>query len=296
MFTAVNGVRLFYDVLGEKLRIEADGALTEKPTLIALHGGPGGDHQSLRPQLDRFAARCQIVYLDQRGGGRSDHGPTDKWTLDQWADDVAALCGALGVGAPILLGVSGGAMVAANCLVRHPGLARAAILVNACARLELEALVAEFERRGGAQAGSAARNMYSRGALEDLGPFMRHCLPLYGRRAPVGLPPDGARATFNFAVSQYFFNDGGEAFRFDFRERLGAVTCPVLALVGAHDPITQPQWGAELAAALPPGVCQHVLFEDASHAIASDEPARFFHTVEAFIDRIASPALADKGR
>lgn len=288
MYATVNGVRLFYDVLGEKLRIEPNGTLTEKPTLIVLHGGPGGDHQSLRPGFDRFAQRCQIIYVDQRGGGRSEHGPAASWTLDQWADDVAGLSAALGIVKPILLGVSGGAMVAASVLSRHPALANAAILVNACARLQVEALVAEFSKRGGKPAEEAARNMYTRGAMQDLMPFMQHCLPLYSRRAPVGLPADGARTTFNFAVSQHFFNSGGEAFRFDFRDKLAGVTCPVLALVGAHDPITQPQWGRELAEALPAGKGELVMFEDSSHTISGDEPERFFDTVERFIDRVSA--------
>ena len=131
MFASVNGVRLFFDVVGEKLHIDG-AALKERPTLICLHGGPGGDHQSLRPDFDRFAQRAQVLYVDQRGGGRSGHGSPELWTLDQWADDVAGLCGALGVEKPIVIGVSGGAMVALSYLERYPGEARGAILVNAC--------------------------------------------------------------------------------------------------------------------------------------------------------------------
>jgi pimeloyl-ACP methyl ester carboxylesterase len=288
MYVSVNGVRLFFDVFGEKLRVQPNGALKERPTLVVLHGGPGGDHQSLRPGFDRFAERCQIIYLDQRGGGRSEHGPASGWSLDQWGDDVAGLCAALGIVKPILLGVSGGAMVALSCIARHPTLAGGAILVNACARLDMEEIITGFGERGGPVVEAAARGMYGRGAMEDLMPFMQHCLPLYSRRAPVGLPADGSRTTFHFAVSQHFFNGGGEGFRFDFRDKLSNVSCPVLALAGAHDPITQPQWGREVADALPAGQAEFVLFEESSHTISTDEPERFFETVERFIDRVSA--------
>ena len=104
MFVTVNGVRLFFDVLNPKLEL-VDGELFEKPVLVCLHGGPGGDHQSMRPFFDRFASCAQLVYLDQRGGGRSELGERAGWTLDQWGDDVAAFCDALGIDRPIVLGV-----------------------------------------------------------------------------------------------------------------------------------------------------------------------------------------------
>jgi hypothetical protein len=44
----VDGGRLFFDVLGAKF--VPDGfRMIERPTVIALHGGPGGDHS--RPVL-----------------------------------------------------------------------------------------------------------------------------------------------------------------------------------------------------------------------------------------------------
>lgn len=283
MFIRTNGVKLYFDVLNPQLEIVGE-LLKEKPPLICLHGGPGGDHQSLRPHLDRLASVAQVVYLDQRGGGRSDAGGPEHWTLDQWADDVAALCEALGLDRPIVLGVSGGAMVAQAFLARHCQRARAAILVNACARLDREVLVQGFADRGGPEAGAAARAMYERGAPEDVPAFFRHCLPLYSRRGVSAAPP-ASRATFNLAVSQHFFGPGGEAFRFDHRRVLGGVSCPVLVLSGAHDPVTRPEWGREVAEALPAGRAEFVLFADSSHALMADEPEAFFSAVEGFIGR-----------
>lgn len=281
MFARVPGARLYFDVLGPALAIGGDDALRERRTLICIPGGPGGDHQTLRPAFDRLGAFAQLIYLDPRGSGRSDAGAPESWTLDRWGDDVAAFADALGIERPIVLGVSGGAMIAASYAARHPDHAGGLVLVNACARLEKEAMVAGFAALGGAEAAAAARNMYDRGAPEDLEPFFQHCLPHYARRRTAETGSMSARVRFNFAVSRHFFTVSAEAFGFDFRGRLGAVACPALALAGAHDPVTRPEWARELAAALPN--CAYVEFSESSHMIASDEPERFYREVEAFL-------------
>jgi len=284
MFVTVNDVRLFFDVLNPKLEI--DGAsLKEKPVLVCLPGGPGGDHQTMRPAFDRFASVAQVIYLDHRASGRSDRDDPSCWTLDQWGDDVAAFCDALGLEKPIVLGVSGGALVTQAFLARHPDRAGGAILMNPCSRMEKEALIAGFARLGGPASEAAARAMYTRGAPEDVPAFFEHCLPFYSRRREfTDMRLSGGRSTFNLEVSQHFFGPGGEAWRYDHRERLGAVKTPVLALVGAHDPVTRPEWGREVAEALLPGVCEFHMLEEASHLILADEPDRFTTLVAGFIE------------
>jgi proline iminopeptidase len=283
MFVTVNGVRLFFDVLNPKL--EVDGAsLKEKPVLVCLPGGPGGDHQTLRPAFDRFTRVAQVVYLDHRASGRSDRGDPSRWTLDQWGDDVAAFCDALGLQKPIILGVSGGAIVTQAFLAQHPDRAGGAILVNPCSRMDKETLIAGFGRLGGAAAEAAARAMYTRGAPEDVPGFFQHCLPFYSNKRNFGdMRLSGGRSTFNLDVSQHFFGPGGEAWRYDHRGRFGGVRTPVLAICGAHDPVTRPEWGSEVAEAFPPGVCEFALFEESSHMVLGDEPERFTALVEGFI-------------
>jgi len=50
MRVQVNGVRLFFDVLGAELE-PVGSVMQKKPTLILLHGGPGFDHAIYRPAL-----------------------------------------------------------------------------------------------------------------------------------------------------------------------------------------------------------------------------------------------------
>lgn len=118
MRISVGDVTLYFDVDGAALRPDGD-AMTERPTPLLLHGGRGADHSLFKPEFDALADRCQIVYPDQRGSGRSDPGTPDTWTRYRWADDVAAVCAGLGIARTVLVGTSSGALVALNCAARR---------------------------------------------------------------------------------------------------------------------------------------------------------------------------------
>ena len=84
MKISVNGVKLYFDVEGAGLRPEGS-IMTEKPTLLLLHGGPGADHSLYKPYFSKLTDIAQVVYLDHRGNGRSDPASESTWNLAQWA-------------------------------------------------------------------------------------------------------------------------------------------------------------------------------------------------------------------
>src|SRR5689334_22909468 len=73
---AVNGVTLFERRTGEGV-----------PTVI-LHGGPGASHDYLLPGCDLLAEGRELIYYDQRGGGRS---PVGREVAVGWQEHVADL-------------------------------------------------------------------------------------------------------------------------------------------------------------------------------------------------------------
>lgn len=83
--------------------------------LIVLHGGPGASHDYLLPQLLSLAtlgSGFELVFYDQRGGGRSKTDDLTPITVDTHVNDFALLSTELGVrGAPIV-GYSWGALLA----------------------------------------------------------------------------------------------------------------------------------------------------------------------------------------
>src|SRR3954449_9696953 len=105
MLARVNGTQLYVDVDGPQLRGER-GKLVERPTLVVLHGGPGFDQGYLRPGLGDLRDHAQVVFVDLRGQGRSGRPPIDSCTLEQMADDVAAVSAVLGLDDPVVFGHS----------------------------------------------------------------------------------------------------------------------------------------------------------------------------------------------
>src|ERR1700694_2503753 len=111
MYLKVNGTRLFFDVVGSSLQ-PAEQEMKPKPIVIALHGGPGVDHSILRPDFDPLGEVAQVIYLDQRGHGRSASHSHEYYQLGIMADDVAAFCAELSIEKPVVLGSSFGGWVA----------------------------------------------------------------------------------------------------------------------------------------------------------------------------------------
>jgi proline iminopeptidase len=88
--------------------------------LVVLHGGPDFDHTYLRPELDRLAEHCRLVYYDQRGRGRSAAGiRADDVSIQSEIDDLDEIRMDLGVDQLALLGHSWGGLLAAEYAVRH---------------------------------------------------------------------------------------------------------------------------------------------------------------------------------
>jgi len=286
MHVRINEQPLFFDVVGEKLRIDGP-RLVEKPTLIAMHGGPGFDHQRLRPDLDHLADVAQILYVDLRGNGRSLPSDPATWTLDRWGDDVRALCDLLGIDRPLVFGNSFGGLVAMSYLVRHPGHPAGAIISSSGANYDFNRIFAAFERLGGPPARAAAENFWLRQTPEDMAEYQRVCIPLYSTRPPAD-PHQAARTRVNLDVARHVLQPGGELSRVDLRPALRGVDCPVLVIAGRDDPVTPPEFSEAIAACLPPARTELHVFDGCGHGPFRDDPQRVWSVVRRWIASVTA--------
>jgi proline-specific peptidase len=273
-----DGVRLFVDVDGASLR--PDGPVMRSlPTLILLHGGPGFDHSPFKVFFSRFVDRCQVVYYDHRGMGRSDAGPVERWRLATWADDLGELVDALGIDRPIILGQSFGGFVALEYAARTSARLGGLVLSSTAARHVRGDCLQMFERLGGVQACDAAQTFFDDPAPETFERFQTTCMPLYNTTPQD--PRVRERQLLTPEVLFRFWRD--EHAHFDLREQLPRIACPTLVVVGEQDPITPVARSVEIAGALDPALARLAVVPDAGHGVYRDLPDDFASLLGEFL-------------
>src|SRR3954447_8554632 len=81
-----HGVIVYYESIGR-------GA-----PLMILHGGPGASHGYFLPHLLPLAAQRRLIFIDERGSGRSQRlSDPREYTLDNMVGDIEAVRLALGL-------------------------------------------------------------------------------------------------------------------------------------------------------------------------------------------------------
>jgi pimeloyl-ACP methyl ester carboxylesterase len=120
------------------------------PPMLLLHGFSCARTDFVH-QLAHFSARHRVVAFDQRGHGESSLASDGAYGFAVDADDARALCEALGLVRPIVVGHSLGGVTALR-LAAEPGFASALILLDSTVELpddvegQLIAFVEELER------------------------------------------------------------------------------------------------------------------------------------------------------
>lgn len=124
------GVRSHWAVTEDSVRVwyETEG---EGVPIVLVPGGPGGTHHSFHLTHRSLARHGRIVYVDNRGRGRSDpgHGAAP-YSLVNDVRDVEAVRRALGAERIVIYGRSYGGMVAQAYAIAHPERVRALIVSN----------------------------------------------------------------------------------------------------------------------------------------------------------------------
>src|SRR5919201_267550 len=125
MLAAINGIKLAYSD-------SADGS----PVVLLVHAFPL--NRSLwDPQLGLLRARARVVAPDLRGFGASEAGPPGPLTMDQHADDLAALLDHLGIDESVVYcGLSMGGYIGFSFWRRHRQRVRGFVLADTKASLD----------------------------------------------------------------------------------------------------------------------------------------------------------------
>ena len=236
MDTTLNGVRIAYHDRGRR----------HGTALLLIHGFPL-DHRMWASQLVGLSADVRVIAPDLRGFGRSaaphplevTPGPL---TMEQHADDLAALLDHLAVERAVVAGLSMGGYIAFAFWRRHRERVQALVLLDT--RAEPDAPQARANRDAAAvkvrQAGSAAI------AGEMLPRLLAPANLSNQRIADRVLTMMAEQPVEGVAGALAGLRD-----RADSRPTLPTISVPTLVLVGEHDALTPPADAAAMAAAIP---------------------------------------------
>ena len=89
------------------------------PPVVFVHGA-FLDHTQWAPQFDALAQEYTVVAYDVRGHGRTGGSDRETYSIDLFADDLAALVDALELDAPVVCGLSMGGCIAQVYAERYP--------------------------------------------------------------------------------------------------------------------------------------------------------------------------------
>jgi len=279
----INNCQLFFEVYGSKLEITKLTA-REKPTLIFLHGGPGiADHTLYVSFWSRFSDVAQVIFIDQRGNGRSDLGESSSWNLNQWGDDIFAFCKMLEIKKPIVAGVSWGGHVLCSYATRHPEQPGGLIFCDTEARFDMLRILEGFEQKAGKEARIIAEAYFKNPTPENVEKYNKICVPYYAHNPYT--PTERNRTIFHSEVVQYYSHH--ELRQFNFVNDLKNIQCPSLILARENAPLHVPSALEEIAKTIPDQLSNYHLIKEAGSPVYRDAENEVEKIIREFIIHVS---------
>lgn len=260
----------------------------DAPVLLFLHGGPGGSSYTFREEMGDVLEDYRLLYLDQRGGGRSPELPPDPdlFTLDALVEDLEDLRNHLAIEGWTLLSHGFGGMVALEYARRYPQRVQGQLMVAPWISFPLLAQQlhrAAQQLRGGSQETPPERPADALAeAFADLDPkvVFDHLL----------FPSEHTRLQHEWiAETELIGGNAGEMFvrnglwDFDYTPYLSQAQVAPLVLVGSADGSSYPQQ-ADLVASLAQGTLE--VLPAAGHFPWLDQPEAFIQALYEALDQL----------
>ncbi|HJR76121.1 MAG TPA: alpha/beta fold hydrolase [Nitrospiraceae bacterium] len=216
MKTRINGINLAYNDQGTGT------------ALIFLHAFPL-NRTMWRPQEEALSRRYRVVVVDLRGHGESD-APLWRFTLEQYADDVAGLMDHLSIPRAVLVGLSMGGYVGFAFYRKYAERVRGLVLADTRAQADTdEARTGRF---------NLAQTAFRQGpeAVADI--MIPKLLGASSLKTKPDLVDHVRRMITGNEVSGMIVDLIAMADRPDSLSLLPQITCPTVVIVGEEDHTT----------------------------------------------------------
>lgn len=262
MIATVQGIHLSYDDIGSDLPI------------AFLHAFPL-DRSMWAPQVGAVVRQGRCIAPDLRGFGAST--PAPPYSMDQYADDVAALLDTLGARPAVVVGLSMGGYIAFAFWRRHRAKVRALVLADTRAgadtdegREKRRRLIEVARTRG---SGTLAEMQIA----SMIGETTRQRRPdvVETVRAMMAVAPVAGVVGALEAMMA----------RPDSTPNLATIDVPTLIVVGEQDTLTPPEEAKAMHEKIR-GSRLEVIAE-AGHICNLERPAAFSHVLSEFVEGVA---------
>ncbi|ELY37214.1 alpha/beta fold hydrolase [Halalkalicoccus jeotgali] len=240
------------------------------------------DYTQWTAQMEALCEDYDVIAYDVRGHGRTGGSDRERYSVDLFAEDLAALVEALDLDRPVVCGLSMGGCIAQVYAARHPERVGGLVLADTFTpklltrgewiqrSLMLRATVPPVRLVGYERVERALvwlHERLSRGASGDYGEIER--IRSAGPRMTTGEFAKVIRAVARFHET---------------RLDLDSITAPTLVIYGENEPPFVRRHVPRLEATLPDATVREV--PGAGHASNLDDPAFFTRVVREFLARI----------
>ncbi len=289
-YVDANGVLIYYKAFGKG------------DPLMIVHGGPGASHDYFLPHLIPLARTNRLVFIDERGSGRSEKLDDPKqYTVEGMVADLEAVRRALALGRINLLGHSFGGVVAQAYALEHPDQLKHLVLASTFHSTkalndvfvkmkekmspELRARIEAMEKAGLYGQGKD----YRKGRYTDdymTAAWGEGYFPyLYQRKPDAGYDPL-ATGSMSWDLYREMWGSHGEFVidgnlkSVEYADRLPSIKVPTLITVGDHDE-SDPSIARDMNRLIKGS--KLVVLPDSGHMTFVDQPVLFRRAIDDFV-------------
>jgi proline iminopeptidase len=289
-YVDAHGVWIYYEAMGSG------------PPLLILHGGPGASHDYLMPHLVPLAKHNRLVFIDERGCGKSPalEDPSG-YTIENMVEDVEAVRLSLRLGKINLLGHSyGGALAQAYALKYQRNLSHLVLSSTFASTKAMNQVFARMKERMAPDLRARIDSMeqaslYGRGKGYERGRYPVDYMTaswgdayfpfLYGKRPDANFDPL-ASGVMSWDLYKTMWGIHGEfvidgnLVSVEYEDRLGTIAVPTLITVGEHDEC-DPSLARTMQSKIPGS--KLIVLPESGHMTFVDQPALFLKSVDGFL-------------
>lgn len=290
-FVDANGVLIYYMIVGRGT------------PLMIVHGGPGASHDYLLPYLLPLARSNRLVFIDERGSGRSEKlQDSVQYTLENMVEDVEAVRQALGLGKIALMGHSfGGVLAQAYAFKYQQNLARLILAGTFSSTTEMNKVLAREKQSMPPEELQKLQALEKAGLFGKGKPWEQRRYPdeyarlawgdgyfpyLYGARPDPNYDPMSGNTTTSWDLYREMWGSDGEFVidgnlkSVEYAAKLPSIKVPTLIICGDHDEVDP-----SLSRAMHERIAgsKLVVMPNSGHLAFVDQPKLYIQAINDFL-------------